>query len=372
MKIANLLTLSTIIIGASALSLDIDHAIADTPAGSVGGGVTDEVVGDQAVGAAAGAVDGGTADISKDDSILAESNEKSSNRLNVHQLEDHDNHPTPADLKQPLDPYGSTKSSSQQQEEDAVNQSYNSLIMSISMIVVSEIGDKTFLIAALMAMRNSRFIVFSAGFSSLVVMTILSGVVGHALPTLISQRITQFLASVLFIVFGFKLLKEGLSMSKDLGVEEELAEVEEELASSNLNDQLHDIESGSSTFRPKANKKQWYVEFGDQLRNLASFVLSPVWIQVFVMTFLGEWGDRSQIATIAMAAGSDYWLVILGAIIGHGFCTAAACIGGKLLAKRISMRNVTLGGATAFFVFAVLYFYDAYYNTGDSSVQAAN
>ena len=52
------------------------------------------------------------------------------------------------------------------------------------------------------------------------------------------------------------------------------------------------------------------------------------------MTFLGEWGDRSQIATIAMAAGSEYWFVIFGAIIGHGLCTAAACIGGKYLAKK--------------------------------------
>ena len=69
------------------------------------------------------------------------------------------------------------------------------------------------------------------------------------------------------------------------------------------------------------------------------------------MTFLGEWGDRSQIATIAMAAGSEYWFVIFGAIIGHGLCTAAACIGGKYLAKKISMRNVTIGGAIAFLFF---------------------
>ena len=25
--------------------------------------------------------------------------------------------------------------------------------------------------------------------------------------------------------------------------------------------------------------------------------ISPVWIQVFIMTFLAEWGDRSQIAS---------------------------------------------------------------------------
>lgn len=293
---------------------------------------------------------------------------KSASRLNVHKIQDEDNLPTPPHHQSPLDPYKAAGASADAESDQDHEVSYDSFFMSISMIVVSEIGDKTFLIAALMAMRNSRIIVFSAAFSSLVVMTVLSGIVGHALPTLISQRLTQFLASGLFIVFGFKLLREGLAMSKELGVEEELAEVEEELASSNLNHQLDDIESGagetnqtSSAFTPKPSKS-YVAEFGDQIQNLASFILSPVWIQVFVMTFLGEWGDRSQIATIAMAAGSDYWLVILGAIVGHGLCTAAACLGGKLLAKRISMRNVTLGGAVAFFVFAVLYFYDAYYN----------
>jgi hypothetical protein len=75
------------------------------------------------------------------------------------------------------------------------------------------------------------------------------------------------------------------------------------------------------------------------LNNLFSLLLSPAWVQTFVMTFLGEWGDRSQIATVAMAAGSDYWWVTAGAVIGHGLCTAGAVIGGRAIAGKISMRN---------------------------------
>lgn len=231
----------------------------------------------------------------------------------------------------------------------------SSFYMAVSMIVVSEIGDKTFLIAALMAMKNSKLVVFTSAFSSLAVMTVLLGVVGHALPTLISERMTHLLAALLFVVFGIRLLREGLAMSKEAGVDDELAEVEEEIAMNDKNDQMEDLEGGGKRQPPKHTG---FSQFASQLKNLASFVLSPVWIQVFVMTFLGEWGDRSQIATIAMAAGSNYWFVIFGAIIGHMLCTAAACIGGELLASRISMRTVTLGGALAFFVFAVMYFYD--------------
>lgn len=285
---------------------------------------------------------------SSDKSIPNAAAPKVDGRLNVNKLAPEDNHSSSSVIDQ------------KEGEGESDHTNYNSFIMSISMIVVSEIGDKTFLIAALMAMRHSRYVVFSSAFASLAVMTVLSGLVGHALPSFLSRRLTQYLAAALFIVFGWKLLYEGLGMSKQLGVEDELAEVEEEIASSAHNNQLDGLESGlANTTKPK---QVWYVEAGAQIQNLASFVLSPIWIQVFVMTFLGEWGDRSQIATIAMAAGSEYWFVILGAIVGHFICTLAACIGGKLLAKKISMRNVTLGGSFAFFVFALLYFYSAYYD----------
>ena len=72
--------------------------------------------------------------------------------------------------------------------------------------------------------------------------------------------------------------------------------------------------------------------------NLFSLLLSPAWVQTFVMTFLGEWGDRSQIATIAMAAGDDYWWVTLGALVGHSICTGVAVIGGRAIAGRVSLK----------------------------------
>lgn len=242
----------------------------------------------------------------------------------------------------------------------------NAFFMAVSMIVVSEIGDKTFLISALMAMRHSRMLVFSASFASLALMTVLSGLVGHALPSLLSKRVTQFLAAALFVVFGYKLTREGLAMSKDLGVDEELAEVEEELTVNDMNYGMDAAETGGQqTHRSRSLKEKVQLHTCTVLRGLkdvSALVFSPLWVQVFVMIFLGEWGDRSQIATIAMAAGSDYWLVIMGAVVGHGVCTAGAVVGGKILASHISMRTVTLGGAFAFFLFSILYLYDALYS----------
>lgn len=46
------------------------------------------------------------------------------------------------------------------------------------MIIVTELGDKTFFIAAIMAMRYARSTVFAGAISALAVMTILSAALG--------------------------------------------------------------------------------------------------------------------------------------------------------------------------------------------------
>ncbi|KAF2208030.1 hypothetical protein CERZMDRAFT_23286, partial [Cercospora zeae-maydis SCOH1-5] len=254
---------------------------------------------------------------------------------------------------------------------------FHSFGLSFTMIIFSEIGDKTFLVAALMAMRHARLLVFSAAISALVAMTVLSAVLGHAFPTLLPKKLTTFAAAILFFVFGAKSLKEGLEMSKDAGIGEELREVEAELeekehsmrkrtnSKSDKSLSAYEIEAGrgrgkgelspplSRSPSPPSRRGG-----GAGLENLLSLVLSPAWVQTFIMTFLGEWGDRSQIATIAMAAGQDYWLVTLGAICGHACCTGVAVIGGRALAGRVSMRVVTIGGAVAFLVFGCIYLYE--------------
>jgi putative Ca2+/H+ antiporter (TMEM165/GDT1 family) len=43
-----------------------------------------------------------------------------------------------------------------------------------------------------------------------------------------------------------------------------------------------------------------------------------------------------------MAAGQDYWWVTAGALGGHAICTAAAVLGGKAIAGKVSLRTGTL------------------------------
>ncbi|KAK7972758.1 G.t1.c1 [Apiospora saccharicola] len=274
---------------------------------------------------------------------------------------------------------------------DGIIRPFHSFILSFAMILFSEVGDKTFLVAALMAMKHDRMVVFTAAFGALLVMTFLSAILGHTLPALIPKKITAFLAAGLFFVFGAKLLREGMAMSPDEGVAAEMQEVEQEMAEKEhealkkqgrRRSSVYAMEMGLGRNRKSRSKSRFPTpprspstsparspsprggiagSIGTGMSNLASLLLSPAWVQTFVMTFLGEWGDRSQIATIAMAAGQDYWWVTLGALAGHSICTGVAVIGGRAIAGKVSMKVVTVGGALAFLVFGFIYLFEALY-----------
>lgn len=72
------------------------------------------------------------------------------------------------------------------------------------------------------------------------------------------------------------------------------------------------------------------------------------------MTFTAEWGDRTQIATIALAATYQPLGVVLGATLGHAICTAIAVVGGRLIAGKISERMITAIGGCLFILFGLV------------------
>ncbi|KAI0791889.1 hypothetical protein C8Q75DRAFT_792447 [Abortiporus biennis] len=247
------------------------------------------------------------------------------------------------------------------------------MIQAFTMIIFSEIGDKTFLIAAILAMRHPRMIVFAGAFGSLVVMSILSAELGHLLPTLLPKRWTQALAAVLFLVFGVKMLQEGREMAAgNQKIQEEMKEAEEEIEGDEAGHDeipLEEIEEGgmrsagaSSAERARSRSQPLTPTktFMEGARNFCSLLLGPVFVQSFVLTFLGEWGDRSQISTIALGAAHNVYVVSLGTIIGHSCCTALAVIGGRYVSTKISVKHVTLAGSALFLLFGLIYLYEAF------------
>lgn len=209
----------------------------------------------------------------------------------------------------------------------------------VAMILATEIGDKTFFIAAVLSMRQERSAVFCGAILSLYVMTVLSSIMGLVLPSLIPVKYTHILGGLLFLYFGIKLLLDSRGMEANR-VSEELEEVEEEL----LHPKKADVESGNNDDDADYPRKN---------RNAMKRGFTQVAIQSFTLTFLAEWGDRSQIATIALSAAKNPFGVTLGGCIGHTLCTGLAVLGGRMLAARISEKTVAIGGGFIFLGFGI-------------------
>ncbi|MEE6462017.1 hypothetical protein FKM82_001465 [Ascaphus truei] len=205
----------------------------------------------------------------------------------------------------------------------------HAFVAAISVIIVSELGDKTFFIAAIMAMRYNRLTVLAGAMLALGLMTCLSVLFGYA-TTVIPRVYTYYVSTALFAIFGIRMLREGLKMSPDEG-QEELEEVQadikrkdEEFQRSKLLNASGDLETGAG---PTVPQKRWMQ------------IISPIFVQAFTLTFLAEWGDRSQLTTIVLAAREDPFGVAIGGTIGHSLCTGLAVIGGRMIAQKISVRT---------------------------------
>ena len=87
-------------------------------------------------------------------------------------------------------------------------------------IMASEIGDETFIIAAILAMRHKKRVVFAGAISALALMTIISAVLGYVVPNLISKETTHNAATLLYTIFGLRLLYIGWQCKEDTTKEE--------------------------------------------------------------------------------------------------------------------------------------------------------
>ncbi|KIY47683.1 vacuole protein [Fistulina hepatica ATCC 64428] len=242
------------------------------------------------------------------------------------------------------------------------------------MIIFSEIGDKTFLITAVLAMRHSRLTIFLGAITSLAIMSWFSACLGHILPHIVDRKWTQLAAAVLFWVFGIKMLLEAWYMGGG-EVRDEMREAAAEINEVEDGTEMDELERGvnadeisgldegkKGNVRSSATSRTQRGGVLEGIHNFCSFVFGPAFVSSFVLTFLGEWGDRSQISTIALGAAHPLILVTVGTVLGHVCCTSLAVIGGRWAASHISPRGVTLGGACLFIVFGVVYLHEAYHH----------
>jgi len=199
----------------------------------------------------------------------------------------------------------------------------SAFVQAISLIFVSELGDKTFFIAALLAARASKLLTFAGCAGALALMTAVSVVIGqvfHAVPTSLTRGlpIDDYVAIVSFLYFGVKSLLDANAVETDgEGIAEEREDAIETLEGV-------DVTGG------------W-----------------PLVVEACTLTIAAEIGDRSQLATIALAAAQNPFGVFLGGTAGHCIATGLAVLGGSFISKYLSERVIGIVGGVLFLAFAL-------------------
>lgn len=188
------------------------------------------------------------------------------------------------------------------------------------LITISELGDKTFFIAAILATRHPRRWVFVGAVLALAAMTVLSVLLGQAAGFLPDQYV-RWAEIILFLGFGLKLLYDARQLPDCPNTEEHL-------------------EAAEAIDQAETKLKR---------RNGLAIIS-----QAFGLTFIAEWGDRTQFTTIALAAANNPFGVTAGAILGHAVCAAIAVMCGKMICGHMSERKITMIGGGLFLAFAAL------------------
>ena len=177
-------------------------------------------------------------------------------------------------------------------------------LLSMSFVVLAEMGDKTQLLAMAFATRYKATTVLWAVFWATLLNHLLAVVVGNYLTHFIPIQYIQIAAAVSFILFGL-----------------------------------------------------WTIR-GDQLNNEDKrFSFSPFWT-VAIAFFIAEMGDKTQLATIALAA--KYQSVIpvwLGTTTGMVIADAIGIVIGIVIGKKIPERAVKWFAAIIFILFGLIGLY---------------
>lgn len=230
-----------------------------------------------------------------------------------------------------------------------VNQdSSHAFFVSLTMVSMAEIFDKTWFVAFVMGMRYDRIIVFWSCFLGLVVHVFIAAAFGIAFMHLLSARTLSLLAAGLYTLFAILYGYDWYTSDADsdmigAGKDEVVAEAFED----SKDNPLEDAENTYGSLNPKSAGTKAPMQQAQQL--------CGIFWQCFVMVFIAEWGDRTQIAMIGIHATLPLIPVMIGSTVAFGLLTLSAVLLGRLIGDKTLSESTVKGiCALSFLVFALI------------------
>jgi putative Ca2+/H+ antiporter (TMEM165/GDT1 family) len=181
--------------------------------------------------------------------------------------------------------------------------------LSLAVIFVAELGDKSQLMALAFATRYRPLPVLVGITIATALVHLVSVVVGAVLGAALPTTAISIVAAIAFVGFGIWTLR---------------------------GDELSDDEQQRAA-RPARN----------------------VVISVGTVFFLAELGDKTMLATITLATKHGLVGTWLGSTVGMVAADALAIVVGRALGSRLPEKAIRIGAAVLFFVFAIVLFLEA-------------
>ncbi len=173
-----------------------------------------------------------------------------------------------------------------------------------ALLFLAELGDKTQLMTMTLAHRYPVRPVIAGVFSAFLVLNLLAVGVGAALYRYVPQRAVLVVAGLLFLFFAWRAWCEAEGEEADAACDAD---------------------------------------------GRGAFVAS------FTLTFVAELGDKTQLALVALAAGSGaVWSVFVGGTLALWAVSAIGIVVGSTLLRRLPRRWMHRAAAALFALFGVL------------------
>ena len=205
---------------------------------------------------------------------------------------------------------------------------YPSLVQSFLVIFLSEIADRTFILVLIYSLKMHWIPLILTSLFAMYFMNLLAIVAGYTVILLIPRSLIDWIGFATFLAFGIFCVYEGVNMESK-SVQEEYEE-EIQRTESNYNSLVNEEDR-------KTNKESTW--------KLA--------IELFTFLCLSEFGDKSEITTVTIAAVYNIYAVLIGTMLAYFCDIAIAAFLGHWVGKYLTEKMMSIIGGVLFIGFAI-------------------
>ena len=212
---------------------------------------------------------------------------------------------------------------------EATQAFYPSLVQSFLVIFLSELADRTFILVLIFSLKMHWIPLVLTSLFSMYFMNIIAIVAGYTVILLIPRSLLDWIGFFCFLFFGAFWVYEGMKM-ENKSVKEEY---EEEIQETENNYELINEQENNNNH----NKKSvWTLCF-----------------ELFSFLCISEFGDKSEISTIAIAAVYNLYGVLIGTMLAYFFNIVIAAFLGHYIGQYLSEKTMCIIGGLLFIGFSI-------------------